>query len=55
MAKQFLEVFPTLKLKNETAAFLEQVTVERITATKRKFFLLFLNKSDHLISKYLIY
>lgn len=55
MAKQFLEVFPTLKLKNETAAFLEQVTVERITTTKRKDFLRVFIKSDHLISKDRIY
>ncbi len=51
MAKQFLEVFPTLKLNQEMAALLEPVMVERITATKRKDFLRIFLSSTYLIAK----
>ncbi|MBO5094096.1 MAG: PolC-type DNA polymerase III [Lachnospiraceae bacterium] len=51
MAKQFLEVFPTLKLNDEYRVLFDEVTVERITATKRKDFLRIFIASDHLITK----
>jgi len=51
MAKEFLEVFPTLQLKEEMRGLLEQVIVERITATKRRDFLRVFLHSTHLLQK----
>ncbi len=55
MAKQFLEVFPTLQLQDAVRALLEQVDVERITATKRRDFLRIYLSSTHLIAKETIF
>ncbi len=51
MAKQFLEVFPTLKLNDEMKLIMDEVLVERITATKRKDFLRIYLSSTHLLTK----
>ena len=55
MTKNFLEVFPTLKLDSKLHTLFEQVEVERISATKRKDFLRIYLLSDHLIQKADIY
>ncbi len=55
MTHQFLEVFPTLQLKEEVRALLEQVNVERITATKRRDFLRIYLSSTHLLAKEVIF
>ncbi len=51
MAKPFFEVFPTLKLDKECKELFEQVTVEKVTATKRKDFLRVYIFSERLIQK----
>ncbi len=51
MSKTFFEVFPTLQVKDEVKALFEQVSVERITATKRRDFLRIYLSSTHLITK----
>lgn len=51
MAKAFFEVFPTLKLNEGVQNIMEQTTVERISATKRKDFLRIYIHSAHLIIK----
>ena len=55
MAKHFGDVFPTLKLDEETTALLEAATVERITATKRRDFLRIFLESPRLITKDIIF
>ncbi len=55
MAKQFLEVFPTLQIKEENKALLKRVQVERVTATKRRDFLRIYLSSDHLLTKDVIF
>ena len=39
MGKPFFEVFPSLKLDKKVHDIMEQTTVEKVTATKRKDFL----------------
>lgn len=51
MAKAFFEVFPTLKLNTGVQDIMEQTTVERISATKRKDFLRIYIHSTRLIMK----
>ncbi len=51
MSKAFFEVFPTLKLDTGLQDLFEQVTVEKVTSTKRKDFLRVYIASDHLIHK----
>ncbi|MBQ9135845.1 MAG: PolC-type DNA polymerase III [Lachnospiraceae bacterium] len=55
MSKAFFEVFPALKLDNQTAGQMEQVEVEKITATARKDFLRIYIVSNHLIQKEILY
>lgn len=55
MEKKFFEAFPNLILQGALRDLYEQVTVERITATKRKDFLRIYIKSDYLIEKENIY
>ena len=51
MGKVFQEVFPTLQLNNELMLLLDDVMVERITATKRRDFLRIFLAATHLITK----
>ncbi|MBP3475510.1 MAG: PolC-type DNA polymerase III [Lachnospiraceae bacterium] len=51
MAKQFFDVFPTLKLDTGLKDLFDQVTVEKVTATKRKDFLRVYIASERLIQK----
>ena len=51
MSKKFFEVFPTLKLNSGMQDLFEQVSVERVSATKRKDFLRIYISSDRLIQK----
>ncbi len=51
MGKPFFEVFPSLKLDNKVRDIMEQTTVEKVTATKRKDFLRVYVKSSRLIYK----
>ena len=51
MGKPFFEVFPTLKLKKEVHDIMEQTTVERVSATKRKDYLRIYLHSTRLIVK----
>ena len=51
MSKAFFEVFPTLKLDTGLHDLFENVTVEKVTSTKRKDFLRVYIASDHLIYK----
>lgn len=51
MSKAFFEVFPTLKLDTGLQDLFEQVTVEKVTSTRRKDFLRVYIASDHLIHK----
>ena len=51
MSKAFFEVFPTLKLDTGLQNLFEQVTVEKVTSTRRKDFLRVYIASDHLIHK----
>jgi DNA polymerase-3 subunit alpha (Gram-positive type) len=51
MAKAFFEVFPTLQLNAGVHDIMEQTTVERVSATKRKDFLRIYIRSTHLILK----
>ena len=55
MSKPFFEVFPTLQLDSMIASFFEQVTVERITSTRRKDYLRIYLSSEHLIQKDMIF
>ncbi len=55
MTKSFFQVFPTLKLDSMIASFFEQVTVERITSTRRKDYLRIYLSSEHLIQKDMIF
>ena len=55
MSKAFFEVFPALKLDNQTQGQMEQVEVEKITATARKDFLRIYIASNHLIQKEILY
>ncbi|MCM1174778.1 MAG: PolC-type DNA polymerase III [Blautia sp.] len=51
MSKKFFEVFPTLKLNAGMRDLFEQVSVERVSATRRKDFLRIYISSDRLIQK----
>ena len=51
MSKAFFDVFPTLKLDTGLQDLFENVTVEKVTSTKRKDFLRVYIASDHLIQK----
>ena len=51
MAKPFFEVFPTLQLNGKVHDILEQTSVEKISATKRKDFLRIYLQSSRLIMK----
>ncbi|MDE5951096.1 MAG: PHP domain-containing protein, partial [Acetatifactor sp.] len=51
MAKPFFEVFPTLQLNGKVHDIMEQTTVEKISATKRKDFLRIYLCSSRLIMK----
>ncbi|MDE5940101.1 MAG: PolC-type DNA polymerase III [Lachnospiraceae bacterium] len=51
MSKAFFEVFPTLKLDTGLQDLFENVTVEKVTSTKRKDFLRVYIAADHLIHK----
>ena len=51
MSKPFFEVFPSLKLDSVTMDIMEQTSVEKVTATKRKDFLRIYLFSPRLIEK----
>lgn len=51
MAKPFFEVFPTLQLHGAVHDILEQASVEKISATRRKDFLRIYLQSGRLIMK----
>ena len=51
MGKKFFDVFPTLKLDTGLRDLYEQVTVDKVSATKRKDFLRVYISSDRLIQK----
>ena len=51
MGKKFFEVFPSLKLDTGLRDLFEQVTVEKVSSTKRKDFLRVYISSDRLIQK----
>ncbi len=51
MGKKFFDVFPSLKLDTGLRDLYEQVTVEKVSATKRKDFLRIYISSDRLIQK----
>ena len=51
MAKQFFEVFPTLKLDKKIQDLFEQVTVEKVSATKSRDFIRVTIGCDYLILK----
>ena len=51
MGKKFFDVFPTLKLDTGLKDLYEQVTVDKVSATKRKDFLRVYISSDRLIQK----
>ncbi len=51
MSKVFFEVFPTLKLDTGLHDLFENVTVEKVTSTRRKDFLRVYIASEHLIHK----
>ena len=55
MAKQFFEVFPTLKLDKKVQELFEQVTVEKVSATKSRDFIRVTIGCDYLIPKETIY
>jgi len=55
MEKKFFEAFPNLKLEGVLHDLYEQVTVEKITATRRKDLLRIYIRSEHLIEKEHIY
>lgn len=55
MGKPFFDVFPTLKLNNEIKDIMEQTSVEKISATKRKDFLRVYLFSKRLIEKTIIW
>lgn len=51
MGKKFFDVFPTLKLDTGLKDLYGQVTVEKVSSTKRKDFLRVYISSDRLIQK----
>ncbi len=51
MAKKFFEVFPTLKLDKNLQDLFEQVSVEKVSATRRKDFIRIYISCDRLIQK----
>ena len=51
MSKKFFDVFPTLKLDTGLKNLYEQVTVDKVSSTKRKDFLRVYISSDRLIQK----
>ncbi len=51
MAKQFFEVFPSLKLDKKNQDLFEQVTVEKVSATKSRDLIRVTISSDYLIQK----
>ena len=51
MSKKFFDVFPTLKLDTGLKDLYDQVTVEKVSSTKRKDFLRVYISSDRLIQK----
>jgi DNA polymerase-3 subunit alpha (Gram-positive type) len=55
MEKSFFDTFPNLKLEGVHKDLFEQVTVEKITATKRKDLLRIYIRSERLIEKDIIY
>ena len=55
MAKQFFEVFPTLKLDKKVQDLFEQVTVEKVSATKSRDFIRVTIGCEYLIPKETIY
>ena len=55
MAKQFFDVFPTLKLDKKTKDLFEQVMVEKVSATKSREFIRVTMICDYLIPKETIY
>ena len=55
MAKQFFEVFPSLKLETKVRDMFEQVMVEKVSATKRRDLIRITIISDYLIQKDMIF
>ena len=55
MAKQFFDVFPSLKLEQKIQDLFEQVTVEKVSATKRRDLIRVTIFSDYLIQKETVY
>ncbi|MCR5100998.1 MAG: PolC-type DNA polymerase III [Butyrivibrio sp.] len=51
MAKAFFDVFPTLKLDEQTKEMMEETTVEKVATTKKQDFLRIYLSSDRLIDK----
>ena len=55
MAKQFFDVFPTLKLDKKMQELFEQVSVEKVSATKDRGFIRVTIVCDYLIPKETVY
>lgn len=55
MEKQFFEVFPTLKLDKKTQDLFEQVTVEKVSATKSRDFIRVTIGCEYLILKEVVF
>ncbi len=55
MAKTFSEVFPALQLDSRLYELFEEVTIERISASRQKDFIRIFINSDHLIQKAAIF
>ena len=55
MAKQFFEVFPALKLDAKVRDIFEQVTVEKVSATKQRDLIRVTIVSDYLIQKDMVF
>lgn len=55
MAKQFFDVFPNLKLDKKNQDLFEQVTVEKVSATKSRDLIRVTVSSEHLIQKDIIF
>ena len=55
MAKQFFEVFPALKLDQKIQDLFEQVTVEKVSATKSRDYIRVTVSSSYLIPKEMVF
>ena len=55
MAKQFFDVFPSLKLEKKIQDLFEQVMVEKVSATKRGDYIRATVSCDYLIPKEMVF